>query len=169
MSRGYLDYDRYLQNALHGVVREALAEVAERGLMGRHHFFITFRTDHPEAGLPDFLREQFPEEMTIVLQNQFSGLAVAPDAFSVTLTFSKVPVTLNVPFAALVRFVDPSENFGLQMTPTTPDGARLGPAPERAAAAPETPESPAAGERGRTSGDEPEAAKVVTLDTFRKR
>ena len=125
MGRGYLDYERMFQGALQGVVRDALSEVAGRGLIGNHHFFITFRTDHPEADVPAFLRNQYPEEITIVLQNQFSGLSVAADAFSVSLNFNKAPAHLTVPFAALVRFVDPSVNFGLQLTPTTPSGERM--------------------------------------------
>lgn len=164
MGRGYLDYDQLFQNALHGVVRDALAEVAERGLMGNHHFFITFRTDHPGVDIPAFLRNQYPQEMTIVLQNQYSGLSVSPTAFSVSLTFNKAPASLTVPFAALTRFVDPSVNFGLQLTPATPEGQLMG--PPAAGAATDGPG--AASERERAADGDSESEKVVTLDSFRK-
>ncbi len=166
MGRGYLDYEKLFQDALQGVVRGALAEVAERGLIGNHHFLITFRTDHPGVDIPAFLRNQYPEEMTIVLQNQFSGLSVSAEGFSVSLSFNKVPAGLTVPFAALVRFVDPSAKFGLQLTPVTPAGELMGPpAASSASGGPGTapaPEHGAAAEGGSAS------EKVVTLDSFRK-
>jgi hypothetical protein len=97
--------------------------VAESGLPGDHHFFVTFRTDHPESRLPSRLRQQHPTEMTVVLQFQFSDLAVDDRGFSVTLRFGGRPDRIFVPFAALTAFVDPSAQFGLRFDEEGPSGA----------------------------------------------
>lgn len=109
-----LKYDVMVERALRGVLRDALNYVAENGLPGDHHFYITFRTDHPDVGLPDHLHERYPSEMTIVLQHQFWALEVAEESFGVTLSFSDVPEHLMVPFEAVVAFADPSVRFVLQ-------------------------------------------------------
>ena len=169
-------YDRMVQEALRSVVGKALIQVAERGLSGEHHFYITFRTDHPDVVMPDHLRARYPSEMTIVLQHQFWGLEVGPDSFGITLTFANVPERLTVPFEALVAFADPSVPFGLQFesgaggqkpgeeSPGEDDQVVLGDAaPPEVEAANRKPGPDAAGE-GR--GDDSD--KVVALDAFRK-
>jgi hypothetical protein len=110
-----LDYPALLHRALRGMVRELLARVAREGLPGDHHFYLTFRTGAAGVALPDALRRQHPDEMTVVLQHQFSGLEVSPDAFSVTLRFSGAPARLTIPFEALTAFVDPSVSFGVRL------------------------------------------------------
>jgi len=169
MAKPFLSYDNLLQEALRGVVREALAQVAARGLLGNHHFFITFRTGHPGVVMPPYLRAEHPEELTIVLQHQFSGLEVSDDAFSVTLSFNKIPAPLTVPFAALTHFADPPANFGLQFTPDMGDGrpALPGERPAPAAAEGESARAPRGAESA-AEGEEAGSAKVVALDSFRK-
>ena len=111
-----LDYGQLVERALRRVVHDALALVAEHGLPGGHHFYITFRTDHPGAVLDDSLRARYPTEMTIVLQHEYWGLEVGPDGFAVTLSFNAVAQRLEVPFEAIRVFADPSVEFGLQFT-----------------------------------------------------
>ncbi len=125
-----IDYPALLQEALRDVVRRVLERAAEHGLPGEHHFYIGFRTDFPGVEAPRFLREQYPEEMTIILQHQFWGLEVADDAFSVLLIFGGSRQRLRVPFAALTAFADPSADFGLRFGE---GGAEEPPAPEPAA------------------------------------
>ena len=114
MSKDGFRYERMVEEALRGVVREALSQVAEDGLPGEHHFYITFRTDHPGVEVPDHLRKRYPGEMTIVLEHQFWDLKTGDNGFEVTLSFSNVPSQLVVPFKAVTAFADPSVRFGLQ-------------------------------------------------------
>ncbi|MBL4720395.1 MAG: hypothetical protein JKY20_04595 [Alphaproteobacteria bacterium] len=107
-------YDLMVEGALRGVVRATLDQIAETGLPGDHHLYITFLTEEPGVEIPDHLRERYPHEMTIVLQHQFWDLITDDIAFSIKLSFNDVPETLRVPFAALTAFADPSVNFGLQ-------------------------------------------------------
>jgi hypothetical protein len=189
MTKDILRYDRMIESAYRGVIREALSYVAKHGLPGRHHFYITFRTGAPGVVVPDSLRERFPDQMTIVLEHQFWDLSVDDDTLAVTLSFQKQPERLTVPLAAITAFSDPSVKFGLQFQEAAEPGvqAPAKPAAERRDTGGATPET-----KGETMGSvplipapaagakEPAAAKekppgkkqpgeVVTLDTFRKK
>lgn len=109
-----IPYDEHVQEALRDVVRRVLKSVQGSGLPGGHHFYISFRTTAPGVNIPKPLLAQYPDEMTIVLQNQYWDLDVGDAAFSVGLSFNKVASTLTIPYAALTGFADPSVNFGLQ-------------------------------------------------------
>ena len=167
MAKDFIGYQALADSALRGVVREALRRIEKQGLVGAHHFRITFKTGFPGVEIPDFLREQYPEEMMIILQHQFWGLKVKENHFEVTLSFKKVPATLTIPFAALTQFADPGVAFGLQFREVGEDGELKplsAPTP-----LPQTPKSehpvPESGE------DKPPAApgEVVSLDAFRKK
>src|SRR5215472_10111027 len=107
-------YDALVDDALRSVVRRVLRQVAEKGLPGSHHFYISFRSTDPGVRLPDYLRAKYPEEMTIVLQHQYWDLVINDEFFEVTVSFNKQQERIKVPFAALSAFVDPSVRFGLQ-------------------------------------------------------
>lgn len=164
MAKDYIGYQALTDAALRGVVRDALRRVEKQGLIANHHFRVTFKTTFAGVDIPDFLREQYPEEMTVILQHQFWGLKVTDDLFEVTLSFRKVPATLTVPFAALTQFVDPGVDFGLQFREIGADGKLKQPStlpaalgekpPEQQHAEPDRPVSP---------------AEVVSLDSFRKK
>ena len=114
-------YDHWIEDALRSVIRQALAYTAENGLFGEHHFYVTFRTDTGAIELPDYLRAQHPNEMTIVLQHQYENLSVEEDRFFITLRFNGQAVNLNIPFEEITGFTDPSVNFGLQLKTTEVD------------------------------------------------
>ena len=114
MPEDLMRYDQLAQNALRGVVREALRRVEKSGLPGEHHFYIAFRTAAPGVSISKRLKEKYPEEMTIVLQHRFWGLIVKEDYFEVNLTFDSIPERLVVPFDAIKVFFDPSVPYGLQ-------------------------------------------------------
>ena len=111
-----IPYDEIVQEALRAVVGRVLGEVERQGgtLPGDHHFYITFKTHAPGVDIRADLRERFPDEMTIVLQNKFWDLKVDEHGFSVGLSFNQRPAQLNIPFAAITAFVDPAVDFGLQ-------------------------------------------------------
>tara|TARA_B100001778_G_scaffold334930_1_gene349192 strand:- start:3548 stop:4069 length:522 start_codon:yes stop_codon:yes gene_type:complete len=114
-----LRYDKMVEKALRGVVRRAVEEVRDEGLPGDHHFYITFLTEHPGVDIPDYLKDRYPTEMTIVLQYQFYDLTVDDEFLCVTLSFNNIPERLVVPMPAITIFADPSVNFALQFQPLT--------------------------------------------------
>lgn len=119
-----IPYDEIVQEALRAVVGRVLGQVEAGGgeLPGNHHFYITFKTGAVGVSIPNHLKERFPDEMTIVLQNKFWDLTVEDDQFSVGLSFNQVPAKLVVPFAAITAFVDPAVDFGLQFQAAAGDG-----------------------------------------------
>lgn len=155
-----MPYDAWAEEALREVAIRALEHAAAQGLPGEHHFYLTFRTDHPGTTVPGHLKARYPQEITIVLQHQFEDLVIdrAAQRFSVTLFFGGVPSRLVVPFGALTMFHDPQVRFGLRFPVTGADA----PAFEDASDAPE----PAAD----AAPAEPAApAQVVSLDAFRRK
>lgn len=150
MSR-HIDYGNLMHRALRGLIQEVLQDVADNGLPGAHHFFITFDTHHPEAELADWLRERYPDEMTVVMQHWYDDLAVDDEGFGVTLNFGDSPERLYIPFDAIRTFVDPSVEFGLRFETQDSDEEE-----EDDGAGAEIAESPR------------QDAEVVRLDTWRK-
>lgn len=114
MATDLIRYDVLVQDALRGVVRKVLANVARDGLPGEHHFYITFRTHARGVRLSTRMRERYPDEMTIILQHQFWNLSVTDHAFEVGLSFQNAPELLLIPFEAVTRFSDPSVEFDLK-------------------------------------------------------
>ena len=114
MAEQQFPYDMMVQEAMRSVVRQSLTLVCKDGFRGEHHFYITFKTQVPNVVLPDFLHQQYPEEMTIVLQHQFWNLQVNEKYFEVELSFNDKRENLLIPFGAVTGFADPSVKFGLQ-------------------------------------------------------
>lgn len=165
MSETGLDYPRLIADALRDVARRALLHAAEHGLPGEHHFYLTFRTEADEVHLPDFLRQQYPGEMTVVLQNQYWDLVVDDWGFSVTLAFGGSRHRIGVPFGALSAFADPAAQVGLRFEPP-PEGEG-----EEAAGEGTEPGTEPAPDPGDDTADVPADAggQVVNLESFRKR
>lgn len=113
-----INYEELVQTAIRKVMRDVLTDVAKNGLPGKHHFYIDFITNYPGVQIPDFLREDYPEDMTIVLQHEYWDLEIHDKFFSVTLSFDNADERIIVPFDAVIKFVDPSVNFGLEFTPS---------------------------------------------------
>jgi hypothetical protein len=200
MATDHIRYDLLAQDALRGVVRKVLSDVARDGrLKGDHHFLVAFDTRAPGVKISDRLREQYPEEITVVLQHQFWDLKVGEHAFEVGLSFGGVPERLTIPFAAIKGFFDPSVQFGLQFeiakeaaVPTQDtlpvDAAKepavqvpaARPAPRGAASEPEETrprgsvpatrtKNPLKAEKAAESAQTKAGAEVLSIDKFRKK
>ena len=184
MPTDHIRYDILAQQALRGVVRTVLSDVAKKGLPGEHHFNITFNTTAPGVRLSDRMRAQYPETMTIVLQHQFWDLSIGEDSFEVGLSFGGVPERLAVPFDSIIAFYDPAVQFGFQFeaieaetgahgeTAKTPESAsEKSPAPRqsRPAGKPDAVPPPNAGDPPKPPTGTDGGAEVVRFDRFRKK
>ena len=147
-----IDYGNLMHRAMRGLIQSVLTDVAENGLPGAHHFFITFDTTHPDVQIADWLKERYPTEMTVVIQHWYENLVVTDEGFSITLNFGNNPEPMVIPFDALRTFVDPSVEFGLRFETQ------------------ETEEEDEDDDLDIEVEEEPErqAAEVVSLDQFRK-
>jgi len=181
MPTDHIRYDLLAQEALRGVLRRVLTDVAKNGLPGEHHFYVTFDTGTPGLKISERLRTEHPEEMTIVLQHQFWDLIVTEDAFEVGLSFKGIPERLLIPFGAVKGFFDPSVQFGLQfetLAATEPaaapaevkDTRRRDLRPALAPAAEPKAPPPAPADAGEPDPRPPgQGGEVVRLDRFRKK
>ncbi|WP_157015795.1 SspB family protein [Mesorhizobium xinjiangense] len=191
MPDDHIRYDILAQEALRGVMRKVLGEVARTGLPGNHHFFITFLTGAPGVRISTRLRERYPEQMTIVLQYQYWDLKVTDTGFEIGLSFSDIPEKLEIPFTAVRGFYDPSVNFELEFDVKVEEAdeqpATVAPAQPLAtsdtAAAADKPakggkkkkaekaasESAGQGETDDTQDEPASSGQVVSLDAFRKK
>ncbi|MES2334709.1 MAG: ClpXP protease specificity-enhancing factor SspB [Pseudomonadota bacterium] len=147
-----IDYGNLMHRAMRGLIQSVLTDVADHGLPGAHHFFITFDTTHPDVQMADWLKERYPTEMTVVIQHWFENLNVTDEGFSITLNFGNNPEPMVIPFDALRTFVDPSVEFGLRFETQEQDDED-----EEDEGDIEVEEEP-----------ERQAAEVVSLDQFRK-
>lgn len=185
MTQDLIRYDILVQDALRGVVRKVIGEVAKTGLPGDHHFYVSFDTTHPGVRLSGRLRQRYPTEMTVVLQHQFWDLQVDDAHFEVGLAFGGIPERLYVPFASVKGFVDPSVEFGLQFEVAREDEEESEEAdadapklvPTEASTIPVQPEpekpAPVAEATAPAEADKPAepapTATVLSLDKFRKK
>jgi hypothetical protein len=157
-----IPYDEIVQDALRAVVGRVLGQIVDWGgaLPGNHHFYITFKTGAPDVQIPPHLKERFPDEMTIVLQNKFWDLAVTETGFTVGLSFNQIPAKLVIPFDAITAFVDPAVDFGLQFQAAVAD---LAPEPHDDAEN----DSPEHGDAPHVTSED--GSNVVTVDFGRKK
>jgi uncharacterized protein len=168
-----LPYAEWIEQALRQVVVRAIDHVAGTGMPGGHHFYLTFRTDHPGVVIPPHLRAQYPREMTIVLQHQFWDLKFIPETgvISVGLSFGGIPSTLVIPLEALSAFADPQVRYGLRFNPVMPEEKltvvdTVAPDDKPSAGGAIAPVAPLAEDPGKKPA---EAPQVVSLDAFRRR
>jgi hypothetical protein len=156
-----IDYGNLMHDAMRGLIRKVLLDVADRGLPGNHHFFITFDTSHPDAELADWLSDRYPGEMTVVMQHWYDNLEVTDEGFSVTLNFGDAPEPLYIPYDAIRTFVDPSVEFGLRFEQQEGEDADEDDTATVDAAEDNPPKTP-------VTEDKAKDAEIVSLDSFRK-
>ena len=141
-----------MQKAMQGLMIDVLKNISKDGLPGNHHYFITFNTQSDGVIIADWIKERYPEEMTIVIQHWFDNLEVNNNKFSITLNFGDNPENLTIPWASVSTFVDPSVEFGLSFKDDNQD---------------QIPESKMV--IIDEDDDEKKDAEIVSLDSFRKK
>lgn len=150
------DYEDMVQKALRGVVVDILRQVETNGLTGSSHFYVSFQTNRPDVQLSDAQKTKYPDEITIVLENQFWNLRVMAEAFAVTLSFDGVSEELIVPFKAVTRFLDPATRFALKFEP---EEVKISP----------TGDGGGAKTKSKAPTQRSKEGNVVTIDRFRKK
>ena len=109
-----INYAQMMQKAMQGLMIDVLKKTSINGLPGNHHYFISFKTKSEGVIVADWIKERYPEEMTIVIQHWFDNLNVNDNYFSITLNFGDNPENLTIPWDSILTFVDPSVEFGLR-------------------------------------------------------
>jgi len=108
-----IEYQRILNKNMLNVFIDILKNIKENGLSDDNHLYITFLTNHKGVEIPKWLKKQYPEEITIILQYEFYNLEVNKKKFSISLSFNEIKADLIIDYNSIISFADPSANFGL--------------------------------------------------------
>ena len=108
-----IEYQKILEKNMLSVFKDILINIRNNGLSNNNHLYITFLTSHKKVELPNWLKQKYPDEMTIVIQYEYYDLKVNNDSFSITLSFNDIKANLLIGYDAIISFADPSANFGL--------------------------------------------------------
>ena len=100
-----LDYNILIDKAMRDIVRLALKKVQKIN-NENFCFLFTINTRNKNVVLPDYIKKQYPDEITIILQHQFSNLIVKNSSFSVDLSFAGKLEHIVIPFSSLIVFSD---------------------------------------------------------------
>ena len=108
-----IEYQKILDKNMLNVFKDILKNIKENGLLNNNHLYVTFLTNHKHVELPNWLKQNYPQEMTIIIQYEYYDLEINKNNFSITLSFDDIKTNLKINYNAIVSFADPSANFGL--------------------------------------------------------
>ena len=108
-----IDYKALIENAMLNMVRDILKKISQNGLPKNHHFLITFFSNSKGVIIPDWMKEKYPDKMTIIIRNWFENLNVTEKKFQISLNFNNTVEQLTIPFSSLELFADPSVDFAI--------------------------------------------------------
>ena len=108
-----IEYQKILDKNMINVLKDILKNIRDNGLSNNNHLYITFLTNHKNVELPNWLKQKYPQEMTIIIQYEYYDLEINEKNFSITLSFDNIKTNLKINYNAIVSFADPSANFGL--------------------------------------------------------
>lgn len=109
-----INYEEIIKDSLKNAIKKLLLDISLEGIPGKHYFYISFITNFPGVKIAKWMIKDYPNEMTIVIQNWFENLHVDDKGFSVVLNFKNKPEKLTIPFGSILSFSDPSVNFSLK-------------------------------------------------------
>ncbi len=108
-----IEYQKILDKNMLNVFKDILKNIKDNGLSNNNHLYITFLTNHKNVELPNWLKQKYPQQMTIIIQYEYYDLEINKNNFSITLSFDDFKTNLKINYNAIVSFADPSSNFGL--------------------------------------------------------
>ena len=108
-----MNYKVLIETAMLNMVRDILKKVSKDGLPKSHHFLITFFSSSKGVIIPDWMKEKYPDKMTIIIRNWFENLSVSERQFEISLNFNNNVERLIIPFNSIELFADPSVDFAI--------------------------------------------------------
>ena len=108
-----IEYQNILDKNMINVFKDVLISIKDKGLSNNNHLYITFSTKHKNVELPNWLKQKYPNEMTIVIQYEYYDLKINKNNFSISLSFNDINTNLIIDYNSIISFADPSANFGL--------------------------------------------------------
>ena len=114
-----INYKALIENAMLTMVKDILKKISKSGLPKNHHFLITFLSNSKGVIIPGWMKEKYPEKMTIIIRNWFENLDVTEKKFEISLNFNNTVERLTIPFDSLELFADPSVDFAISFNQAT--------------------------------------------------
>ena len=108
-----IEYQKILDKNMLNVFKDILKNIKDNGLSNNNHLYITFLTNNKNVELPNWLKQKYPQEMTIIIQYEYYDLEINENNFSITLSFNDIKTNLTIDYSCIISFADPSANFGL--------------------------------------------------------
>ena len=108
-----IEYQKILDKNMLNVFKDVLRNIKNNGLTSNNHLYITFLTNHSKVIIPTWLKNKYPEEITIIIQYEYYDIEINKNYFSITLSFNGINTNLQIGYDSIMSFADPSANFGL--------------------------------------------------------
>ena len=108
-----INYKALIENAMLNMVKDILKKISQSGLPKNNHFLITFFSNSKGVIIPDWMKEKYPDKMTIIIRNWFENLNVTEKKFEISLNFNNTVEHLTIPFSSIELFADPSVDFAI--------------------------------------------------------
>ena len=110
-----IEYKKLMHTAICSVIKNALATVAQLSNHHNIHIAISFLTNYKGVVLPDHVKNNYPREITIILQHQFRNLQVSNNSASVVLSFQGKEETVIIPYCSIIKYIDVHQGFALDL------------------------------------------------------
>lgn len=120
------DYSPMIQKLLIVLLKEILLKIQKHGLQDQQSMMISFNRFHKDVVLSNVLQNnkninKNEENVTIVLQHQFSNLVIEDDLFTVNVVIDKKNTFVKIPFESVNLFIDPCAALCVHMDNKTPN------------------------------------------------
>ena len=110
-----INYSKILQKNMINVFKDILLSIEKNGFQEGHHLYVNINTKNKKVIIPKWLKDKYPEEITIIIQYEFWNLVIKNNEFSICLSFNDIKADLNIPYDSIISFADPYANFGLKL------------------------------------------------------
>jgi hypothetical protein len=105
-----LNYSNLVDNAMRGILRLALKRIEEKPK--DVCYLLVINTKHKGIVAPKFIKEAYPNEMTMLMKNKFSDFVLKGNSFEISITFNKKQAFLTIPIESILFFSD--QNAGIE-------------------------------------------------------
>ena len=102
-----LEYQKILNQNMLNVLKDILVKIKDEGLQTSNQLYITFETNHEGVKIPNWLKDKYQNEMTIVIQYEYYDIKIHKKYFN------DIKTQLKIDYNSIISFADPSANFGL--------------------------------------------------------
>jgi len=91
-----INYKKIMNKNIINILKDVLKIIDKEGIINGHQLYITFMTNHPKIVIPIWLKEKYPNEITIIIPYEYYNLKIFKNYFSITLSFINIKLILKL-------------------------------------------------------------------------